>query len=610
MGKSLYFPLWSNLVRTERILALVMSIASAPVFCGHIPAAAATQQPAQAAAQQVKPGEPDKTKPGEQDKSKTADQTKPSTAAPQKTTPPPERQKARPADMQKTKQVKESGLTDYYKKWLNEDVYYIISDEEKGVFKALTTNEERENYIEQFWLRRNPDPREGGNQFKIEHYRRIAYANERFSSGIPGWKSDRGMIYIMYGEPDGKESHPSGGSYQREYWEGGGTTSVYPFERWRYRHIDGVGDDVELEFVDKSFTNEYRLAMSPEEKDALLTVPNAGLTDNEQQGLSNKDDRVNMGMANQTFMRSKDQPFERMARYFNVQRPPQVRFEDLKGVVSTRVIYNQLPYRMRTDFIRLSSDKVLVPITIELDNRNLEFKKELQFNRAQVNVYGEVTNLQNRVLAVFQTTISAEYTDETFEQGKNKRSIYQKIVALPPGQRVRLDLILKDINGNNVGSNTYGILVPKYEGEELQSSSVILANSIAPIPPNYENLEQFVIGDMKVQPNVKAEYYPGQALIPYLQIYNATIDQTTLEPSLQISYLIKAGDNVVVDFEDAKGRTVQFTSGQRIVIVGQIPIKNLDPGKYVLEIKIVDRIANKTLVTNADFQVVSPPAVK
>ncbi len=309
-----------------------------------------------------------------------------------------------------------------------------------------------------------------------------------------------------------------------------------------------------------------------------------------------------MGQAD--YLRSKDQPFERLARYFNVQRPPQIKFADLKGVVTTRVTYTQLPYSMRTDFIRLSTAKVLVPITVELDNKNLEFKKEMQFNRAQVNVYGQVTTLQGRIAAEFENEISAEYTDEFFEAGKNKRSIYQKIVMLDAGQRYRLDLILKDLNSNYVGSMSYGIFVPKFEGEDLQASTVILANYIQPVPPTYDQLDQFVIGDMKVQPNVKSEYVNGQVLIPYLQVYNTAYDQTTLEPSLQISYLIKSGDKVVRDIEDTKGRTVQFTSGQRVVVIAQIPVKDIPVGKYSLEIKVLDRITNKALTTNADFQVV------
>src|SRR6201985_57341 len=137
-----------------------------------------------------------------------------------------------------------------YRKWLNEDVSYIITDEERKAFKRLSTDDERENFIEAFWLRRDPTPDTEENEFKEEHYRRIAYANERFASGIPGWKTDRGRIYIVYGPPDQNDSHPSGGSYDRPPEEGGGTTSTFPFERWRYRHLDDVGEDVVLEFVD------------------------------------------------------------------------------------------------------------------------------------------------------------------------------------------------------------------------------------------------------------------------------------------------------------------------------------------------------------------------
>ena len=525
----------------------------------------------------------------------------------QKATPPPERQKSKPADLQKAK-ARERALPDQHKKWVDEDVRYIIRPEERDTFMALTTDEERENFIEQFWLRRNTDLREGGNQFKVEHYRRIAYANEHFASGVPGWKTDRGHIYILYGEPDGIDPHPSGGSYQREFWEGGGRTSVYPFERWRYRHIDGVGDDVELEFVDKTFTGEYRLAMDSEEKDALLTVPNAGLTESEENGFTRKEDRVNhSGMGQADFQRSKDAPFERLARYFNVQRPPQMKFADLKGIVSTRIIYNQLPYRMRTDFIRISATKVMVPITIELDNKNLEFKKEMGFNRASVNVYGEITTLQARIAGEFEHTISTEYTDEFFEAGKNKRSIYQAIVFLDAGQRYRLDLILRDLNSGYVGSLSQGFMVPKYDSEELQASTVILANSVNGVPPTYDHLEQFVIGDMKVQPNVRCEYRSGgDVLFPYLQIYHAAVDQSTLEPSLQISYVVKSGDQVLLNLEDPKGRTVQYASGQRVVVVGAISTKGLVPGKYTLEIRVLDKISNRTLTAGSEFQVIPP----
>jgi GWxTD domain-containing protein len=508
---------------------------------------------------------------------------------------------------------REDDRAKYYKKWLDEDVLYIISPEEKSVFKSLKTEEEKEKFIEEFWNRRNPDPRGGDNSFKEEHYRRITYANERFASGIPGWKTDRGMVYIMYGKPDEIESHPSGGSYQREIYEGGGQTSTYPFERWRYRHIDAIGDDIEIEFVDKSMSGEYRMAMSPDEKDALLMVPGAGLTLNEEMGLSDKKDRPYFNPSNandptyNSFMRAKDMPFARMEQYFNLQRPPQIKFEDLKGMVTTRVTYNTLAYALRMDFIRLSSDKVLVPITVELNNKDLEFKRELEFNRASVNVYGIVQSLTGRIIAEFEHTISVEYTDGDFDAGKQARSEYQKIVSLPPGMRYKLNLIMKDINSGSVGLVEKGINVPKYDGESLQASSIILANKISPIPETSNQLDQYVIGDLKVQPNVKSEYYPSQILIPYVQVYNGTIDQASLKPSIEVIYTIKTSEGKVLEqLQDLSGKSVQFFSGQRLVIVNQIPLKDFTPGKYVLEIKLQDMISNQTVNCTTDFRVNEP----
>src|SRR5256712_2605529 len=152
------------------------------------------------------------------------------------------------------------------RKWLDEDVAYIITNEERSAFKALKTDEEREQFIEQFWLRRDPTPDTVDNEFKEEHYARIADANERFASGIPGWKTDRGRIYIIWGKPDEIESHPSGGTYDRPIEEGGGTTSTFPFEVWRYRYIEGIGNEGLLEFADPSMPGEYVLTIDLNDK--------------------------------------------------------------------------------------------------------------------------------------------------------------------------------------------------------------------------------------------------------------------------------------------------------------------------------------------------------
>jgi|SRR5579872_505665 len=141
-----------------------------------------------------------------------------------------------------------------YQKWLGEDVVYIISDDERRAFIRLQTDDERQKFIEQFWLRRDPTPGTETNEMKEENYRRVAYANDHFSAGIPGWQTDRGMIYIKYGPPDALDSH-------------GATSSTYPFESWYYRDITGLSTPAEFQFVDPTMTGRYHLTRDPSEKE-------------------------------------------------------------------------------------------------------------------------------------------------------------------------------------------------------------------------------------------------------------------------------------------------------------------------------------------------------
>src|SRR5271166_5767752 len=204
----------------------------------------------------------------------------------------------KPIDPKKKKQQEKDYRKEIkgpYKKWLDEDVVWIITDEEKAAFRQLSNDEERDSFIEAFWQRRDPTPDTEENEYKEEHYRRIAYSNEHFAAGIPGWKTDRGRMYIMYGKPDEIESHHSGGSYERPMEEGGGETSTFPFETWRYRYLEGIGQEVMIEFVDTCMCGDYHMTMDRSEKDALLYTPNAGLTLYEQMGMANKSARFSGG---------------------------------------------------------------------------------------------------------------------------------------------------------------------------------------------------------------------------------------------------------------------------------------------------------------------------
>ena len=504
---------------------------------------------------------------------------------------------------QKERNVKkEDSVKKVYKDWITKDVAYIITGAEKKAFDKLTTDDERENFIENFWRRRDPDPDTEENEYREEYYERIAYANEKFTSGIPGWKTDRGRIYITFGKPDSIESHPSGGSYDRPSYEGGGSTTTYPFEVWFYRHLDDVGDGLEIEFVDPTGTGEYRIARNANEKDALLMVPGAGLTLSEQLGLSDKGDRIS-GVDNQnTYMREQDSPFRRLEVATALQRPPQVKFADLEklaGEQSPVIDNDPLDFNIRVDFFRQSDDRVVAAFTVQASNKELTFKDSGGLQTARMNIFGRVQAISGKRAGTFEDSVSTSATAEELSEARDRKSIYQKAIALQPGT-YRVTVVVRDVETGKSGVRTLPVSVPKYETEKLATSTLVLASRL------YETTEKdiggmFIIGDKKVVPNLAANYKRGQEVGVYLQVYNSGIDQTTLRPSVDVEYiLMKGGKELLKQAEDWSGLS---DSGQRLTLARLLPTDQLAPGEYELKIKLRDRVSNQSLEPSAKFTI-------
>ncbi len=495
-----------------------------------------------------------------------------------------------------------------YRKWLNEDVTYIITDEERAAFKRLSTDEERQEFIEQFWLRRDPTPDSAENEYKEEHYRRIAYANERYASGIPGWKSDRGRIYITFGPADENESHPSGGSYERPIEEGGGTTSTYPFEKWRYRYIEGIGTDVIIEFVDPTMTGEYRMTMDPSEKDALLYVPNAGLTLYEQMGLSDKSDRFNrtdgtrLGVGDQP-LPSRMNQFERLEQFARLQRPPAIKFKDLEAMVTSRITYNVLPIRVRADFLKITESTVLTTITVQLDNKDLQFQLKDGVQRATVNMYGRITSMSRRVVNVFEEPVVVETPSEMLEAAIRRSAIYQQKVPLAPGT-YRLNVVVKDVVGGTMNNYEMALHVPRFEEEKLSASSLILADLIEKVPTRNIGTGQFVIGGSKVRPRITDTFRRDERMGIYLQLYNFGPDEKTQKPSATIEYeILRTGTNQTVFSYSEEVTAIPDASAQQVTIEKLLSLQSLEPGRYTLKLKVTDRNRNQVLTPSAAFTV-------
>jgi len=511
----------------------------------------------------------------------------------------------------------EKELATPYKKWLQEEVPYIISDEERSAFLQLQTNEEREQFIEAFWQRRDPTPDTVENEFKEEHYRRIAYANERFASGIPGWKTDRGRIYIIWGPPDEIEAHPTGGLYNRPSEEGGGSTTTYPYEDWRYRYMEGIGNNIIIEFVDTTSTGEYHMSMDPGEKDALAKVPGAGLSDLEAMGMSDKSarfSRTDGSTAPLSLMDTQGQSssglssqneFNRLEQFAKVQAPPPVKFKDLEEVVSSRILRNQISFDYRYDFLRITGDTILVPVTVQIQNKQMTFKDRDGVNSATLNLFARISTLTGRVVQTFEDVIQRDFPDSLLEPSLKGFSIYQKAVPLRPGL-YKMDMVIKDVNSGNVGVVNTRLAVSPIPDDKLDASSLILADQMEPVSSKDVGVGQFVLGSTKVRPKLDGEFRGDQILGIYLQFYNLKVDDKTHKNNMTLDIKVTQGQQVVS--HDVKTGEQLQQNGEQITFQQVVPLKTVPPGKYKLEIQATDLIANQTVSRTADFTVLPAAA--
>lgn len=485
----------------------------------------------------------------------------------------------------------------FYQRWLDEDVRWIITDEERGTFRKLSSNAERDQFIEAFWMHRDPTPDTSENEFKEEHYRRMLYANERFPyRDVSGWRSDRGRIYITYGKPDSIDSHPAGGPYQRAAEEGGGSTTTFPFEIWRYRYLEGIGKEIEIEFVDRCGCNEYHMSLDRTEKDALAPhKPKATAEGTEPLGKLNLPDRG----------RQYDNRLQQFAR---LNRAPEVKFKDLEAVANTKVRYNLLPLDVRVDFLKITADTVLMPVTVQVPNRELTFVNKDGVQRNIVNIFGRLSTLTGRVVETFESTVHLDIPADLLEKVLNNSSLYWKALLMRPGH-YRLDIAVKDVNGGKLGTFGQGITVPEFSGGQLTSSTLILADVMETVPSSMIGDSDFILGNTKVRPKVQpangkpVSFKKDQKANFWMQVYNLGLDEKTKSPSATVQYLVvnTTTNKPVVDITEST-QVVGNTAAQ-MTLKKSLPLSRLDPGIYQVTIKITDQISKQTISPTANFAV-------
>jgi GWxTD domain-containing protein len=507
------------------------------------------------------------------------------------------------------KDQKPAKMESAYRKWLEDDVSDIITPEEEAAFRKLSNSAERDNFVEAFWRRRDPTPDTEENEFKEEHYRRIAYADERFGAGVRGAKTDRGRVYILHGPPDSIDAHPAGGPYQRTAEEGGGQTSTFPFEIWRYRNIDHVGQEVEIEFVDTCICGSYHITLDPNEKDALSHVPNAGPTTSELLGRSSKAER-GRGLTGgaSLFGNNPSKQFDAIERNALVLAPSPVKYKDLKEIVDVKMRYNLLSFDARIDFLKGSPDTALVPITIQVANRDLTYVNKEGVQHASVNIYGRVTTLGGKIVNTFEDPLRLDIPAELFEKLSGNVSLYQQALPLRPG-RYRLDLVLKDVNGDKLGTLYQSINVPDFRDDgNLSASTLILADVLEPVLARDTGAGAFVIGPSRVRPRVPPAngapmtFNRGEKINLWMQAYNLTVDKKTGTPMATAEYhVVNTATNQPVYDHEAVDLTPDLGNG--VTLKELLSSGTLAPGAYQVNVTIYDLVSKQKLTPTVKFVV-------
>ncbi len=579
------FRFLQGVFRLDRWRAGLVGLCLAAVGLGGIAARAQTQDP------DVKKGpvtddKPDPTKRGRTDAEKIA-----------------------------TNKALKQELKGSYKTWVEQDVRWIITDQEMSAFKHLSNDEERDQFIENFWLRRNPNPESPENEYREEHYSRIAYANEHFAAGKAGWRTDRGHMYIAYGKPDSIDSHPSGGNYDRPIEEGGGNTSTFPFEIWHYRYLEGIGDNIDIEFVDTCMCGDYHMTIDRSEKDALKNVPGAGQTLYEQQGQSTKADRFSGGGLEQLGRgpgseQNQSKQFDRLDRFAKLQAPPVIKFKDLESFMVSSKILTGPPFLfdVRTDYVKITNDTVLVPLTLQIHNKDITFNTKDGVSMGTVNVLGRVSSLTGRPLQTFEETVAVQAPSELLAQEQQKQSVYWKAFPLRPGL-YKIDIVIKDVNNpDHVGRWERSVNVPKYDDDQLAHSSLILADQMFRVPSKDIGAGNFVIGNTHVRPRVPTgvrvpiSFKQNQSLNFWMQVYNLGIgDNKQNAATIEYQIMDLATNKAVLDTSEQTNKL--SPNADQVTLEKSLPLASLQPGKYQVSITVKDGVKKQQFAETAPFTV-------
>jgi hypothetical protein len=356
-------------------------------------------------------------------------------------------------------------------------------------------------------------------------------------------------------------------------------------------------------------SGEFHMTMDPSEKDALLYVPNAGLTILEQMGISDKTARFNNSDGTHMAAPLGGQPesmseFSRLEQFYKLQRPPSIKFTDLEAQVNSRITFNILPFKVRVDFFPVTDASVMTYVTLQFANKDLQLKTTEGVPEGDVHVFGEFTTMTRRIIAPFEDNLKIDGGPKQYlAEWSTGSHIYQKAVPLPPGT-YRLVVVVKDMVGGNINNYEQAVTVPKLDVDRLSSSTLVLADKIETVPMRSIGTGQFVIGSTLVRPRLGDVFKRNETLGIYMKLYNFGADETTHHPDGDVRWeVFRTGtaEPIISLTEDAS--KIPDASASQITLQKKVRLDKFEPGRYTIRVRVTDKNRNQILTQSAEFTV-------
>jgi len=475
-------------------------------------------------------------------------------------------------------------LPAFYKKWLEEEVVYIITQKEKDVFLQLDSNRERDLFIEAFWKQRDPTPGTPRNEFKDEHQSRIEYANRMFGRGTskPGWKTDRGKIHIILGKPATSESY---GALEH---------NLVPLEVWFYQGSFGpnIPASFYMVFFKEWGIGDYILYSpvrhGPQKLLETYDVnPNKALSILRQVNpeLANVARSLIPGQAAPLDARTAI-PSEILLNSINIL--PQKRIDDnyadkLLKYRSIIEVDHSVLYVENDSLVKVIQDDAgYAVVHYAVEPRRLSIEKFGDAYSAQLEIYGKISDLEGKTIHQFQRELSLDFDEEEVAAMRSKLFSFQDSFPLIPGE-FRFDLLIKNTVSKEFSSLEREIRVPK-SADSPGLSPIILSRTLEKNVSPEKTHRPFQFGTIYVSPSAINAFSPGDDMYVCFKLYGLT---DGLNQGGFLDYVITREDQQVYFSRKPLG---DCESTEACVEV--LNLADFSPGHYQLKVLLRDEDQN------------------